>query len=148
MPRELIEKQYPYRNLKIKTLPEKISKVPTVFIKHKDFPMSEAYSLFFKSIINGYNWIIIGLPAFCFINPHRNYCFGKLIKIRCWIYSLIDFKCLRNFFSTICSNSTENMFRYFKRFGMPSRPADPIITSLSILICFVETSHNATMPLH
>ncbi|MDG3584120.1 LysR family transcriptional regulator [Galbibacter pacificus] len=55
LPRELIEKHYPYRNLKIKTLPEKISQVPTVFIKHKDFPMSEAYSLFFKSIINGYN---------------------------------------------------------------------------------------------
>lgn len=54
LPAELITKLYSYRNLKICTSARFIKKVPTVFIKRKDFPMTKIYSLFFDSIIKGY----------------------------------------------------------------------------------------------
>lgn len=54
LPVELISKHYRLRNLITLPLPDHLSKVPTVFIKHKNFPMSKAYSLFFKTIVNGY----------------------------------------------------------------------------------------------
>lgn len=54
LPFELIDKHYSYRNLKMSAVPYHFPKVPTVFVKRKDFPMSEGYSLFFESIIKGY----------------------------------------------------------------------------------------------
>lgn len=54
LPKELITRHYPFRKLRTIPLPESHAKIPTVFIKRKDFPMSHAYSLFFDSVINGY----------------------------------------------------------------------------------------------
>lgn len=55
LPTELIKKQYSYRNLSTWTIPDKRARIQTVFIKRKDFPMSEVYGLFFNSIRKSYN---------------------------------------------------------------------------------------------
>ena len=57
LPYELIKKQYSYRNIHTWKPTAAYAKVPTVFIKRKDFPMSEMYTLFFQSIKNGYQGV-------------------------------------------------------------------------------------------
>lgn len=52
LPAELIQRHYAFRNLVTTPL---LSKVPTVFIKRKDFPMSEGYIRFFASLMKGYS---------------------------------------------------------------------------------------------
>lgn len=54
LPYELIRKHYSYRNLSTWKVSGKHSEVLTVFVKRKDFPMSEMYTLFFQSIKSGY----------------------------------------------------------------------------------------------
>lgn len=54
LPVELIERYYSYRNIQMISLPEHFSDVPTVFIKRKDFPKDNDYSLFLESIAKGY----------------------------------------------------------------------------------------------
>lgn len=54
LPTALIEKQYAFRNVKIESFPDKLEKVPTQFIKRKDFPMNNAYKEFFSTIKKGY----------------------------------------------------------------------------------------------
>lgn len=54
LPIELVKNNYSYRSIQIMTLPKHFSNVQTVFIKRKDFPMNEGYSLFYDSIIKGY----------------------------------------------------------------------------------------------
>ena len=55
MPAELIKKHYSYRNLVTFSLPGRFAKSQTVFIRRKDFPVSEGYHLFLESIVNGYS---------------------------------------------------------------------------------------------
>lgn len=54
LPVELIKKHYSYRDLSTFALPEHFSKSQTVFVKRKDYPMSDGYTLFLDSIIKGY----------------------------------------------------------------------------------------------
>lgn len=54
LPFALIDKYYGYRDIRTFRLPKSFAKVPTVFIKRKDIPMSEGYRLFLKSIEDGY----------------------------------------------------------------------------------------------
>lgn len=54
LPTALIEKQYAFRNVKTESPADKLEKVPTVFIKRKDFPMNNAYKEFFSTIQKGY----------------------------------------------------------------------------------------------
>jgi DNA-binding transcriptional LysR family regulator len=54
LPVELIKKNYSYRNLNTFSLPEQFAQSPVLFVKRKDFPMSEGYTLFLQSIITGY----------------------------------------------------------------------------------------------
>jgi DNA-binding transcriptional LysR family regulator len=55
LPIELIKRHYAYRNLNTFSLQGQFSKSPVIFIKRKDFPMSDGYTLFIQSIINGYS---------------------------------------------------------------------------------------------
>ncbi|HEU0228594.1 MAG TPA: LysR family transcriptional regulator [Arachidicoccus soli] len=54
MPVELIKKHYSYRQLTTIPLPKRFAKIQTVFVRRKDFPVSEGYHLFLQIIINGY----------------------------------------------------------------------------------------------
>lgn len=54
LPIELIKNHYAYRNLVTFPLPEHFAKCQTVFVKRKDYPMSESYKRFFDSIMKGY----------------------------------------------------------------------------------------------
>lgn len=51
LPCELIQKHYAYRSLQVTPL---TATIPTVFVKRKDFPMSEGYAQFFDSLMKGY----------------------------------------------------------------------------------------------
>lgn len=55
LPIELIKNHYAYRNLVTFPLPNKrFAKCMTVFIRRKDYPMSDSYRCFFESIMKGY----------------------------------------------------------------------------------------------
>jgi DNA-binding transcriptional LysR family regulator len=54
MPIELVKKHYCYRRLTTIALPRRFAKIQTVFVRRKDFPISESYHLFLQSIIKGY----------------------------------------------------------------------------------------------
>lgn len=59
LPIELIKKNYSYRDLNTFSLPKQFAKSPVLFVKRKDFPMSEGYTLFLESIINGYTTEVV-----------------------------------------------------------------------------------------
>lgn len=54
LPIELIRNHYAYRDLVTFPLPKRFEKCLTVFIRRKDYPMSESYKCFFESVIQGY----------------------------------------------------------------------------------------------
>ncbi|ANI89176.1 hypothetical protein A9P82_07655 [Arachidicoccus ginsenosidimutans] len=55
LPAELIRKNYSYRSLHTFSLPKRKAKCTTHFIKRKDFPMSDGYAMFLKSVKDGYS---------------------------------------------------------------------------------------------
>ncbi len=51
LPIELVKKIYAYRSIQVIQPPKDFSTVKLVFVKRKDFPVSEVYEAFYKSIV-------------------------------------------------------------------------------------------------